>query len=84
MFSLCVCVCARVCVCACVCLLQTGMGGHYVLDEYGDRDVNFSVIYTSKDNKVRILSIQQLACSTGAFLFTLCLCLHPVRNPGSF
>uniref|UniRef100_A0A669CG65 Guanylate cyclase n=1 Tax=Oreochromis niloticus TaxID=8128 RepID=A0A669CG65_ORENI len=23
------------------------MGGHYVLDEYGDRDVNFSVIYTS-------------------------------------
>ncbi|XP_047426766.1 guanylyl cyclase C [Mugil cephalus] len=24
-----------------------GMGGHYVLDEYGDRDVNFSVIYTS-------------------------------------
>uniref|UniRef100_A0A4W6DLS4 Guanylate cyclase n=1 Tax=Lates calcarifer TaxID=8187 RepID=A0A4W6DLS4_LATCA len=25
-----------------------GMGGHYELDEYGDRDVNFSVIYTSK------------------------------------
>nr|XP_020443480.1 heat-stable enterotoxin receptor-like [Monopterus albus] len=24
-----------------------GMGGHYVLDEYGDRDVNFSVIYTT-------------------------------------
>ncbi|XP_068193477.1 guanylyl cyclase C [Antennarius striatus] len=24
-----------------------GMGGHYVLDEYGDRDVNFSFIYTS-------------------------------------
>uniref|UniRef100_A0A3Q3VWV4 Guanylate cyclase n=1 Tax=Mola mola TaxID=94237 RepID=A0A3Q3VWV4_MOLML len=24
-----------------------GMGGHYVLDEYGDRDVNFSIIYTS-------------------------------------
>ncbi|XP_054463788.1 guanylyl cyclase C [Anoplopoma fimbria] len=24
-----------------------GMGGHYVLDEYGDRDVNFSMIYTS-------------------------------------
>ncbi|XP_074553006.1 guanylyl cyclase C [Halichoeres trimaculatus] len=24
-----------------------GMGGHYVLDEYGDRDVNFSLIYTS-------------------------------------
>ncbi|XP_030591671.1 heat-stable enterotoxin receptor [Archocentrus centrarchus] len=24
-----------------------GMGGHYMLDEYGDRDVNFSVIYTS-------------------------------------
>ncbi|XP_028267527.1 heat-stable enterotoxin receptor [Parambassis ranga] len=24
-----------------------GMGGHYVLDEYGDRDVNFTMIYTS-------------------------------------
>ncbi|KAM7386452.1 hypothetical protein PAMA_009190 [Pampus argenteus] len=24
-----------------------GMGGHYVLDEYGDRDVNLSFIYTS-------------------------------------
>ncbi|XP_034567309.1 heat-stable enterotoxin receptor-like [Notolabrus celidotus] len=24
-----------------------GMGGHYVLDEYGDRDVNFSILYTS-------------------------------------
>uniref|UniRef100_A0A3Q3VWV2 Guanylate cyclase n=1 Tax=Mola mola TaxID=94237 RepID=A0A3Q3VWV2_MOLML len=28
-------------------LFQPGMGGHYVLDEYGDRDVNFSIIYTS-------------------------------------
>ncbi|XP_036944032.1 heat-stable enterotoxin receptor isoform X1 [Acanthopagrus latus] len=34
-----------------------GMGGHYVLDEYGDRDVNFSVIYTSKDNKYEILAV---------------------------
>uniref|UniRef100_A0A672ZG82 Guanylate cyclase n=1 Tax=Sphaeramia orbicularis TaxID=375764 RepID=A0A672ZG82_9TELE len=25
-----------------------GMGGHYVLDEYGDRDANFSIMYTSK------------------------------------
>ncbi|KAG7218362.1 hypothetical protein INR49_020436 [Caranx melampygus] len=25
-----------------------GMGGYYVLDEYGDRDVNFSMIYTSR------------------------------------
>ncbi|XP_071758151.2 guanylyl cyclase C [Centroberyx gerrardi] len=25
-----------------------GMGGHYELDEHGDRDANFSVIYTSK------------------------------------
>uniref|UniRef100_A0A8D3C2F3 Guanylate cyclase n=1 Tax=Scophthalmus maximus TaxID=52904 RepID=A0A8D3C2F3_SCOMX len=24
-----------------------GMGGHYVLDEYGDRDANFSMLYTS-------------------------------------
>uniref|UniRef100_A0AAQ6A901 Guanylyl cyclase C n=1 Tax=Amphiprion ocellaris TaxID=80972 RepID=A0AAQ6A901_AMPOC len=28
-----------------------GIGGHYVLDEYGDRDVNFSIIYTSVDTK---------------------------------
>ncbi|XP_010895036.2 heat-stable enterotoxin receptor isoform X2 [Esox lucius] len=27
-----------------------GQGGHYVLDENGDRDVNFSVIYTSTVN----------------------------------
>uniref|UniRef100_UPI0037E99EC7 guanylyl cyclase C n=1 Tax=Semicossyphus pulcher TaxID=241346 RepID=UPI0037E99EC7 len=26
-----------------------GMGGHYVLDEYGDRDINFTVIYTSTE-----------------------------------
>lgn len=25
-----------------------GMAGHYVLDEHGDRDANFSIIYTSK------------------------------------
>ncbi|KAI3359332.1 hypothetical protein L3Q82_002836 [Scortum barcoo] len=28
-----------------------GMGGHYVLDEYGDRDVNLSIIYTSTVSK---------------------------------
>ncbi|KAK5856644.1 hypothetical protein PBY51_008227 [Eleginops maclovinus] len=26
-----------------------GMGGHYVIDEYGDRDTNFSMIYTSTE-----------------------------------
>uniref|UniRef100_A0A674AWH9 Guanylate cyclase n=1 Tax=Salmo trutta TaxID=8032 RepID=A0A674AWH9_SALTR len=31
--------------------LCAGMGGHYVLDENGDRDVNFSVIYTSTIDK---------------------------------
>lgn len=34
--------CFRMCLC-----LHAGMGGHYVLDKYGDRDVNFSIIYTS-------------------------------------
>uniref|UniRef100_A0A671VJ31 Guanylate cyclase n=1 Tax=Sparus aurata TaxID=8175 RepID=A0A671VJ31_SPAAU len=34
-----------------------GMGGHYVLDEYGDRDVNFSIIYISKENKYEILAV---------------------------
>uniref|UniRef100_A0A671VPG0 Guanylate cyclase n=1 Tax=Sparus aurata TaxID=8175 RepID=A0A671VPG0_SPAAU len=57
-----------------------GMGGHYVLDEYGDRDVNFSIIYISKENKVRILSIQQLACYNCLSLslsLSLCLCVFP-------
>uniref|UniRef100_A0A8C6LM91 Guanylate cyclase n=1 Tax=Nothobranchius furzeri TaxID=105023 RepID=A0A8C6LM91_NOTFU len=33
--------------CVCVCLTLAGMGGHYELDEYGDRDINLSFIYTS-------------------------------------
>lgn len=41
-------------------LCRAGMGGHYVLDEYGDRDANFSMIYTSREtHKVRQLTIQQ-------------------------
>lgn len=41
--------------------VQAGMGGHYVLDEYGDRDVNFSIIYTSANTaKVKPLFINQL------------------------
>lgn len=35
------------------CPARLGEGGTYKLDEYGDRDVAFSVIYTTKDNKVR-------------------------------
>lgn len=35
-----------------------GMGGHYVLDEYGDRDANFSLIYTSTvTGRYEILSV---------------------------
>uniref|UniRef100_A0A669DTG4 Guanylate cyclase n=1 Tax=Oreochromis niloticus TaxID=8128 RepID=A0A669DTG4_ORENI len=30
----------------------TGIAGEYALDEYGDRDVAFSIIYTTSDNKV--------------------------------
>nr|CAQ64669.1 guanylate cyclase C type 1 [Anguilla anguilla] len=33
----------------------TGLGGHYVLDEYGDRDVNFSVMYTTKGMEYKTL-----------------------------
>lgn len=41
--------------------VQAGMGGHYVLDEYGDRDVNFSIIYTSANTAmVKPLFINQL------------------------
>ncbi len=48
----------------CVYVCFTGMGGHYVLDEHGDRDVNFSIIYTSTiTGKVRLLFIQQPARS---------------------
>ncbi|XP_031698926.1 heat-stable enterotoxin receptor isoform X1 [Anarrhichthys ocellatus] len=32
-----------------------GSAGNYKLDEHGDRDVNLSVIYTTNDNKYRIL-----------------------------
>ncbi|XP_071384314.1 guanylyl cyclase C, partial [Centroberyx affinis] len=32
-----------------------GIAGNYKLDEHGDRDVNFSVIYTTKDNKYELL-----------------------------
>uniref|UniRef100_A0A3P8Q034 Guanylate cyclase n=1 Tax=Astatotilapia calliptera TaxID=8154 RepID=A0A3P8Q034_ASTCA len=34
---------------------SSGMGGHYVLDEYGDRDVNFSIIYTSANTYKTLL-----------------------------
>nr|XP_023009143.2 heat-stable enterotoxin receptor isoform X1 [Maylandia zebra] len=33
----------------------TGIAGNYTLDEYGDRDVAFSIIYTTTDNKYDIL-----------------------------
>uniref|UniRef100_A0A669E8N6 Guanylate cyclase n=1 Tax=Oreochromis niloticus TaxID=8128 RepID=A0A669E8N6_ORENI len=33
----------------------TGIAGEYALDEYGDRDVAFSIIYTTSDNKYDIL-----------------------------
>ncbi|XP_054455023.1 guanylyl cyclase C [Anoplopoma fimbria] len=32
-----------------------GIAGNYKLDKHGDRDANFSVIYTTNDNKYRIL-----------------------------
>ncbi|KAL0983976.1 hypothetical protein UPYG_G00135440 [Umbra pygmaea] len=34
-----------------------GIAGHYELDEYGDRDVNFSVIYTTTDHKYDVLFV---------------------------
>uniref|UniRef100_A0A674CFY0 Guanylate cyclase n=1 Tax=Salmo trutta TaxID=8032 RepID=A0A674CFY0_SALTR len=34
-----------------------GIAGHYKLDDYGDRDVNFSVIYTTTDHKYETLFI---------------------------
>ena len=34
------------------CLTCPGKGGTYKLDEHGDRDVTFSVIYTTKNHKV--------------------------------
>ncbi|XP_038550994.1 heat-stable enterotoxin receptor [Micropterus salmoides] len=34
-----------------------GMGGHYVLDEYGDRDVNFSMIYTNVTGQYETLLV---------------------------
>ncbi|XP_061894002.1 guanylyl cyclase C isoform X1 [Entelurus aequoreus] len=41
-----------------------GMAGHYVLDEYGDRDVNFSIIYTStKTGKYDTLLVFDTSCN---------------------
>ncbi|XP_045887524.1 heat-stable enterotoxin receptor [Micropterus dolomieu] len=34
-----------------------GMGGHYVLDVYGDRDVNFSMIYTNVTGQYETLLV---------------------------
>uniref|UniRef100_A0A8D0AI70 Guanylate cyclase n=1 Tax=Sander lucioperca TaxID=283035 RepID=A0A8D0AI70_SANLU len=36
-----------------------GMGGHYVIDEYGDRDVNFSMIYTSTYKTLLVFDTSQ-------------------------
>uniref|UniRef100_A0A672ZGN8 Guanylate cyclase n=1 Tax=Sphaeramia orbicularis TaxID=375764 RepID=A0A672ZGN8_9TELE len=48
-----------------------GMGGHYVLDEYGDRDANFSIMYTSKATfEVRQLFIHSYF---GTNIFFSCL-----------
>uniref|UniRef100_A0A8C8G6G3 Guanylate cyclase n=1 Tax=Oncorhynchus tshawytscha TaxID=74940 RepID=A0A8C8G6G3_ONCTS len=38
--------------CSVVLCFHAGIAGHYKLDDYGDRDVNFSVIYTTTDNKL--------------------------------
>uniref|UniRef100_A0AAQ5Y9V8 Guanylyl cyclase C n=1 Tax=Amphiprion ocellaris TaxID=80972 RepID=A0AAQ5Y9V8_AMPOC len=50
-----------------------GIGGHYVLDEYGDRDVNFSIIYTSVDTKqdviVIVLSLSVVVVTAIALIF---------------
>uniref|UniRef100_A0A3Q2E164 Guanylate cyclase n=1 Tax=Cyprinodon variegatus TaxID=28743 RepID=A0A3Q2E164_CYPVA len=51
-------------------LSDAGMGGTYVLDEYGDRDVNFTFIYTTKDTlKVRFLFISPSAQPKQGFSF---------------
>ncbi|XP_036420024.1 heat-stable enterotoxin receptor-like [Colossoma macropomum] len=34
-----------------------GIGGHYVLDEYGDRDMNFSLMYTTSTHQFKTLFV---------------------------
>lgn len=34
--------------------LCSGIGGRYVLDEYGDRDTNFSLMYTTSAHQVSL------------------------------
>uniref|UniRef100_A0A674CEW8 Guanylate cyclase n=1 Tax=Salmo trutta TaxID=8032 RepID=A0A674CEW8_SALTR len=41
----------------CNALSLPSIAGHYKLDDYGDRDVNFSVIYTTTDHKYETLFI---------------------------
>lgn len=64
-----------------------GMGGHYQLDQYGDRDVNYSIIYTATDTKE--VRPQQSLCSSGLLSRWLCstcvcvsVCVSPVHNSG--
>uniref|UniRef100_A0AAY4C6A0 Guanylate cyclase n=1 Tax=Denticeps clupeoides TaxID=299321 RepID=A0AAY4C6A0_9TELE len=41
-----------------------GLAGHYELDAYGDRDLNLSVIYTSTNNKYKMLFIFNTATNS--------------------
>ena len=60
----------------------SGSAGHYRLDQHGDRDVNFSVIYTTNEDKVIIMpfsSDTQISsfcqrCLTKMFKYKTCLC----------
>lgn len=53
------------------------MGGHYVLDEYGDRDVNYSIIYTSTvTGKVRLEAFcHPVCCQFGCAHQRVCVCV---------
>uniref|UniRef100_A0A3Q3EE84 Guanylate cyclase n=1 Tax=Labrus bergylta TaxID=56723 RepID=A0A3Q3EE84_9LABR len=71
-----------------------GMGGHYVLDEYGDRDVNFSMIYTSRASGQRYIfyprGVNEVTPSytlpsetvevSVVMAFVLCVSLHVIRQ----
>uniref|UniRef100_A0A8C5FTS7 Guanylate cyclase n=1 Tax=Gadus morhua TaxID=8049 RepID=A0A8C5FTS7_GADMO len=54
-----------------------GWGGRYVLDEYGDRDANFSVIYTTKTTGKVLPPVSSSSCLLLSPPLYSCLLLSP-------
>uniref|UniRef100_A0A8C5FMT9 Guanylate cyclase n=1 Tax=Gadus morhua TaxID=8049 RepID=A0A8C5FMT9_GADMO len=61
-----------------------GWGGRYVLDEYGDRDANFSVIYTTKTTGKVLPPVSSSSCLLLSPPLYSCLLLSPPVSSSLF